>query len=121
MTTDIMALQGVPDTIYLPMRYGGHISAAIWIATSAWRTTGATRLVGLLLALDLGGFSFVPQAAFVGLIPSGVLLPLWIALVGLTLRRTAGADAANHETRPTPSQAEEPVRSTLPPLSHGDQ
>jgi hypothetical protein len=39
----------------------------------------------LLLALDLGGYSFVApfdQTHFVGLLPSFVLLPIWLVLVG---------------------------------------
>src|SRR5947209_3984479 len=61
IATDIMALNGVADTIYLPMRYGGHVSAALWIAMSSWEAKGATRIVGWLLALVLGGFSFIPN------------------------------------------------------------
>ncbi|MCA1730926.1 MAG: hypothetical protein LC751_16470 [Actinobacteria bacterium] len=50
-----MALNGVPITIFLPMSYGGHVSAAVWAAVASWRARDATRVVGLLLALDLGG------------------------------------------------------------------
>jgi hypothetical protein len=85
ITTDIMALQGVADMIYLPMRYGGHIAAALWIATASWQAKGATRIVGLLLALVLGGYSLIPQGPIGMLIASGPLLPLWFALVGRLL------------------------------------
>jgi hypothetical protein len=34
IATDIMALNGVPVSTYLPMRYGAHISAALWIAVT---------------------------------------------------------------------------------------
>jgi hypothetical protein len=72
ITTDIMALNGVPITIYLAMRYGGHVSAALWFASASWQAKGATHVVGLLLALDLGGYSFVAPfdpTHFVGLLP----------------------------------------------------
>lgn len=94
IVTDIMALNGVPDTIYLPMRYGGHVSAALWIATASWRGRGALRIVGLLLALILGGYSFVPNGPIWLLIPSGPLLPLWFALVGRFIARWGGRQFA---------------------------
>lgn len=85
MATDIMALNSVPDTTYLPMRYGGHIAAALWIATASRQAKGALRIVGLLLALNLGGYSLIPHASYLLLIPTGVLLPLWFALAGRRL------------------------------------
>ncbi len=83
--TDIMALNGVADTIYLPMRYGGHVSAALWIALASWQARGWTRIVGLVLALNLGGYSFIPNGPVALLIPTGPLLPIWFALVGYRL------------------------------------
>lgn len=82
IATDIMALNGVPDTIYLPMRYGGHISAALWIASSSWQAKGALRIIGLLLAVLLGGYSFIPHGPIWILIPTGFLFPIWFWLVG---------------------------------------
>jgi hypothetical protein len=90
VATDIMALNGVPVSTYLPMRYGGHVSAALWIAVASWHTRGASRSIGLLLALDLGGYSFVAPfdpTHFTGLLPSFVLLPVWLVLVGRLLPR----------------------------------
>jgi hypothetical protein len=84
IATEIMGLGGVAKVTYLSLRYGGHISAAIWIASASWQEKGAMRIVGYLLALDLVIYSFtifVPFA-FVILIPSLVLLPLWIVFVG---------------------------------------
>ena len=52
-----MQLNGVPSTTYLAMRYGGHISAALWIASASWQIKGAIRITGLLLALDLTVYS----------------------------------------------------------------
>ena len=82
IATDIMALNGVADMTYLSMRYGGHIAAALWITFASWQARGATRWVGLLLAFDLGAFSFIPHGSFLLLLPSGPLLPIWFALAG---------------------------------------
>src|SRR5438128_6823638 len=89
MATDIMQLNGVPNTTYLAMRYGGHISAALWIASASWQIKGAIRITGLLLALDLAIYSFIAfiPFTFVILIPSLVLLPLWLVLSGRFLAR----------------------------------
>jgi hypothetical protein len=89
MATEIMGLGGVAKITYLSLRYGGHISAAIWIASASWQEKGALRIVGYLLALDLVVFSFMTFVpfSFVILIPSLVLLPLWVALVGRLIAR----------------------------------
>ncbi len=89
IATEIMALNGVPDAIFLSMKYGGHVSAALWIASASWQARGATRIVGWLLALNLGGYSFIPHGSFVILLPTLVLLPLWFVLVGLLLAQEA--------------------------------
>jgi hypothetical protein len=47
MTSAILALNGVPQAIYLPLRYGGHVSAALWIAAAHRRAQpGASRPAG---------------------------------------------------------------------------
>ncbi|MFL5624734.1 MAG: hypothetical protein ACJ788_03970 [Ktedonobacteraceae bacterium] len=90
MATEIMQLNGVAKLIYLSLRYGGHISAAIWIASASWRARGALRIIGWLTALDLFIYSFIAfiPFSFVILLPSLILLPAWIALVGRLLART---------------------------------
>jgi len=89
MATEIMQLNGVAKLIYLSLRYGGHISAAIWIASASWQARGALRIVGWLTALDLFIYSFVAfiPFSFVVLLPSLILLPAWFALVGRLLAR----------------------------------
>ena len=94
MASDIMALNSVPNTTYLPMRYGGHVAAALWIATASWQASGAMRIVGLLLAFNLGGYSLIPHASYLLLIPTGFLLPIWFALAGRHLARLRTAKAA---------------------------
>jgi hypothetical protein len=86
MATDIMGLNGVPAAIYLPLKYGGHLSAALWIATASAQAPRGLRIAGLLLALDLAAYSFLaPFVPVLPLLPSLVLLPLWFWLVGRRL------------------------------------
>ena len=87
IATDIMQLNNVAAITYLPMRYGGHIAAAIWIASASWQAKGAFRVIGLILALDLAIYSFIAfiPFTFIMLIPSLILLPLWIVLIGRRL------------------------------------
>lgn len=89
MATDIMQLNGTPKTTYLAMRYGGHISAALWITSASWQVKGAMRVIGVLVALDLTIYSFIAflPFTFVILIPSLVLLPLWLWLAGRLIAR----------------------------------
>jgi hypothetical protein len=91
MVSDIMALNGVPDATYLPLRYGGHVAAALWIAAASWQAKGAMRIVGLLLAINLGGYSLIPHASYLLLLPTGPLLPLWFALAGSRLAQGRAA------------------------------
>jgi hypothetical protein len=90
IATDIMTLNGVAASIDLSLKYGGHISATLWVVVASWQAKGTARLCGLLLALNLGSYSFL--AAFVpavALAPSLVLLPGWLGLVGRRLVQEA--------------------------------
>ncbi|GAC1378490.1 MAG: hypothetical protein NVSMB33_02820 [Ktedonobacteraceae bacterium] len=99
MATDIMQLNGVVKLTYLSLRYGGHISAALWIASTSWRAKGALRIVGWLTALDLAIYSFIAffPLTFVVLLPSLVLLPIWFVLVGRLLARESEHQSAQTE------------------------
>jgi hypothetical protein len=104
IATDIMDLNGVPYSIYITLKYGGHISAALWIAVVSWRTSGAMRIVGLLLALDLFSFSFIASfTQFLPLLPALVLLPLWFALGGRLLGQVAEYPPPTLDSRATGS------------------
>ena len=90
VATDIMALNGVATPTFIARRYAGHVSAAVWIAVASWHARGASHILGLLLALDLGGYSFVAPfdpTHFVELLPSLELLPVWLVPVGRLLHR----------------------------------
>ncbi|GCE24383.1 hypothetical protein [Dictyobacter kobayashii] len=91
IATNIMQLNGTPQSSYLPLRYGGHISAALWIIAASWQMQGAIRVIGIILAVDLVFYSFIAfvPLAFLILLPSLVLLPLWLALVGRVLATNA--------------------------------
>ncbi len=84
MATDIMQLNGAAKLTYLSLRYGGHIAAALWIVAASWRTKRALRFTGCFVALDLVVYSFIAYVpfAFIVLLPSLILLPLWFWLVG---------------------------------------
>lgn len=100
IATDIMQLNGTPAMTYLPMRYGGHVSAALWIASSALQTRGAMRVSGLLLAFDLALYSFIAfiPLTFIALLPSLVLLPLWFVLIGRLLSRSHAHEQAQFKS-----------------------
>lgn len=87
MATDILALQGVPAAIFLPLRYGGHISSALWVGVASWQAKRAIAVIGLLYALDLLLYSYTPHGTFFILLPSALLLPLWLILVGRYLSK----------------------------------
>ena len=89
MATDIMALNGVPPLIYLSLRYGGHISSAVWAGSASWQARGAIRLVGLLYAFNIAIYSYIPHGSFLILLPSAILLPTWLILLARFFRGEA--------------------------------
>jgi hypothetical protein len=101
MATDLLQLAGAPKSIYLALRLGVNLLAALWIAAASWRAPGATRGIGLLVALDFAAYSLVAAfspLAFVVTLPSLILLPAWFALAGRRLahppQRPAASDVA---------------------------
>jgi hypothetical protein len=107
MATDIMQLNGVNSTIYLSLKYGGHISCAIWFAAASWQAFGARRVIGLITAIDLFAFSLLnplSRLMFLLLIPLIILQPLWIALSGRALARQEQAETREQAVPGTPVQ-----------------
>lgn len=93
--TDLLQLGGAPKSLYLVVRLGVNLLAALWIATASLQGRGALRGIGLFVAADFACYSFVAALsplAFVVALPSLVLLPVWFALVGRRLARM-GRDA----------------------------
>ena len=91
MGTDLAQLGGAPKSAYLVVRLAVNVLAALWIGWAAWRARGATRGVGVFVALDTAAYSALGlffSWAFVVTLPSLILLPVWFALVGRRLART---------------------------------
>jgi hypothetical protein len=94
MGTDLAQLAGAPRSIYLAVRLVVNVLAALWIGAAAWRAHGATRGIGVFVALDTAAYSalgpFVSWA-FVVTLPSLVLLPIWFVLAGRRIDHLAVA------------------------------
>ena len=89
-TTDLMQLGDTPKSVYLPIRLAVNVLAALWIAAASWRMRGASRVIGLFVAVDTTLYSALApfsSLAFVVTLPSLVLLPVWFWLVGRLLSR----------------------------------
>jgi len=88
MITDLMQLADAPKSLYLPLRLAVNALAALWIAAASWRMSGATRVIGVVVAISTALYSAVgllSPRAFVVTLPALVLLPLWFLLVGRRL------------------------------------
>jgi hypothetical protein len=91
----ILAINGLAFDTYWPIRMGGHVLAGVWlIGASLGCQRLATRIVGVLTGLDLGGYSFVGNVAprtFV--YPAGILLVVWLTLLAVNARPEAAEPA----------------------------
>ncbi len=105
MGTDLLQLGGAPKSLYLVLRLGINLVAALWLASASLRAHGGMRPLGVLVAADLACYSFVAllsPLAFVVALPSLILLPLWFVLAGRCLALTGRAsDRAAHVTADT--------------------
>lgn len=81
----IMTLNLVPYDIYMPMRLGGHVMAAMWLITvSVLSRPLIIQILGVIAGLWLGLFSFFGALLPVVVVgPPGVLVVVWILIVGL--------------------------------------
>lgn len=83
--TDLMQFADSPKSVYLPIRRGVNVLAALWIAAASWRASDATRVIGLIVAVAIALYSavaFLSPFAFVVTMPALVLLPVWFFRVG---------------------------------------
>ena len=96
IATDIMQLNGEVKLTYLSLRYGANIAAALWIVSASSQAKGAMRVIGIIVALDLALYSFIAflPFTFLVLVPSLILLPLWLYMVG---RKLSSGDASQQE------------------------
>jgi hypothetical protein len=112
MGTDLLQLGGTPKSLYLVLRLGINLVAALWIASASLQARGGMRPLGVFVAADFACYSFVALLspfAFVVALPSLVLLPLWFVLAGRRIVRMGGSAArAVHATADTSVQ--EPVQ-----------
>jgi hypothetical protein len=85
---NVAAVNGMALPSLMPLRLGGHVLAAVWIADAAVWAGGLVKAVGIVLAALLAfhalaapwipaWFLFIPFA----------LIPAWLALVGWQLQR----------------------------------
>ena len=96
IASDIMQLNGAVKLMYLTLRYGGHISSAFWTIAASWQATKGIKITGILYGIDLALYSFIAfiPLAFVVLIPSLILLPLWLVLIGKNLNHGSFSKAS---------------------------
>jgi hypothetical protein len=100
MATDLLQLGGASKSVYLVLRLAINLVAALWIATASWRATGALRPIGVFVAVDFAGYSLLillTPLAFLVVLPSLVLLPVWFLLVGRRFAREQAQPAARPE------------------------
>src|SRR5438874_6431 len=53
IVSNVMSLGGIGDVTTSAVRFGGHVVAALWIASASWEADRVTRVVGSALALIL--------------------------------------------------------------------
>jgi hypothetical protein len=97
----ITQINGAAPPLIFSLRLGGHVLAAVWIASTAWRQQRLRRLLGSGAAATLGLQSLIaPLVGAPGLLAvAGPLLVLWLAATSVwrgdlsdRTRRTPGAD-----------------------------
>ena len=86
---NVASVNGMALAAVTPLRLGGHILAALWIADAAISAAGIARVVGVVLAVLLAFHAFAAQRvpAWVLFIPF-TLIPLWLVLLGRALPKT---------------------------------
>ncbi|HEX6779882.1 MAG TPA: hypothetical protein VF099_16870, partial [Ktedonobacterales bacterium] len=103
MLTDLLQLGGASKSVYLVIRLTINLVAALWIATASWHASGAIRGIGLFVAIDFACYSLVillTPLAFLVVLPSLVLLPLWFLLIGRRFAREQRLVAEAPERQP---------------------
>ena len=90
MATDLAQLGGAPKPLYLVLRLGVNLAAALWIASASSRARTGMRRLGVFVACDFACYSLVAllsPLAFLVTLPSLVLLPVWFVLAGRWIER----------------------------------
>jgi hypothetical protein len=85
MGTDLLQLAGASKSIYLTLRLVINLVAALWIASASLQASGGMRGIGIFVAIDFALYSLLASffpAAFLVVLPSLLLLPVWFVLSG---------------------------------------
>ena len=117
MGTDLLQLGGAPKSLYLVLRLGINLVAALWIASASVRARGGVRTIGVFVAIDFACYSFVAllsPLAFVVTLPSLVLLPVWFVLVGHLLGHASAHLPAFAPAVPEPVESDQAAHATSP-------
>ena len=87
----LLAASGAQPTMFLGVRFIGHLGAAAWLIGGSWPRGGALRWVGLVTGLWLAAYTVVsPWVPPVALAPTAPLLITWCVLVGRDLSTHRG-------------------------------
>lgn len=81
VASSVMLLQGGPEATATPLRLGGQVLAAMWVAAASWVAGGSMRALGFVAALTLAGAPLLAPAgqagtALLSLLPLAAWLPL---------------------------------------------
>jgi hypothetical protein len=80
--TGVLTLNHVPHNIADFVRLGGHIFAGIWLATASLSGSRSVQIIGLIVAVLLGGYSFIsPFVSPIVIAPTAPLLLIWLGIV----------------------------------------
>lgn len=89
IVSNVMSINGADPALATAVRYGGHISAAIWIGFASWQAKGSPRLVGIPLAFVLGGYSLVaPWVSGAVIIVAFLLIIAWLPFAGRSIAKS---------------------------------
>lgn len=85
---NVAGINGAALATLMPLRLGGHVLAALWIADAALSSGGAVAAVGMVLAVLLGGHAvtapWIPP--WVIFLPF-MLIPIFLVLIGRAIER----------------------------------
>lgn len=91
LCSSLLAGSGAQPTMFLGVRFIGHLGAAAWLIGGSWPRGGALRWVGLVTGLWLAAYTVVsPWVPPVALAPTAPLLIAWCVLVGRDLSTHRG-------------------------------
>ena len=114
VTTGVMSLNGVPITIALYVRFGGHIFAGLWIIAASLHGSAPMKAMGYLTGACMSLFTFVsPFVSPSALAPASIFVVIWLGIIAWQDgARRSTADAETPRPCP-PGGMEQARRSSL--------